>query len=370
MKRICYGLLLTGLLLLPVFGSGSEETDSSPENRLSTGNQETSSPAIWKRVNDIDGELIVATVDEEPIHFREIKKAFRNTLKHHRELFPEQALDYNRVMTYFRELVNKRVQHVLIRREIEKRDAFPTAEKVEKEVARFREVNKMQGEEAYRRYLDFHGLTREEVEQQIRFNVGVYNLASYLDEEVEPPTEEELEALYENNREWCTEPEMANFSIIVIQHAGSDDPAIRNKNLETMQTIREGIVSGKHDFEYYARNFSDDKISRNKGGELGLLPLEVVYQRYSFLENMDIKELSPVLDHPDYAMLVQRNEYVPEKRLPFEEVKESLKKRALKTMKEHRRREYYRELYDNAQIEIDEEEMMEALEITPGTPTG
>jgi hypothetical protein len=39
-------------------------------------------------------------------------------------------------------------------------------------------------------------------------------------------------------------------------------------------------------------------------------------------------------------------------------------------MKEHRRREYYRELRDNAQIEIDEEEMMEALEITPGTPTG
>lgn len=146
-------------------------------------------------------------------------------------------------------------------------------------------------QKALREYLDLYSLFRMKVKEaelqkmdtisSIQYELGNYRkqlAQTYLtDEEV---SKKQLEEVYDRMKE---NVKVAHILILSSSMAASKDTAAPYKKIDS---IYNAIVKGKADFAQMASMYSDDKTTKDKGGELGYITaLQTVYQ----FENMAYK---------------------------------------------------------------------------------
>lgn len=83
------------------------------------------------------------------------------------------------------------------------------------------------------------------------------------------PTDQELRALYEKNIEEYTIPAMRKIRLIEIDKLPSAED--EEEALQRLSEIRRDIIDGRIDFDSAAVEYSEDKASASKGGDLGFI---------------------------------------------------------------------------------------------------
>jgi len=116
-------------------------------------------------------------------------------------------------------------------------------------------------------HLESIGMQRSELEDAVRFDIGVRKLLAQKVPPAKEPTEEEIKAFYEKSKERFTVPERVKARHILVAVEKSDDEASRKAKLAKAEKIRKQLLDGA-DFAELAKKESDCP-SKARGGDLG-----------------------------------------------------------------------------------------------------
>ena len=139
------------------------------------------------------------------------------------------------------------------------------------------------------------------------------------------PTEEELKALYEEQKNQLATAERRKVSHILIP-TDSDQPEADKSALEKIQQIRARLLKGE-DFAKVAKELSQDKVSAEKGGDLGFINKETMEPNFGNAAFAQTKgELSEPVKTSFGYHLIKVTEIESASTKPFEAVREDLAK--------------------------------------------
>ena len=164
--------------------------------------------------------------------------------------------------------------------------------------------------------------------------------------------EREIKEYYKKNKERYKEPEGVHVKHILIYIPKDADKATEKKALEKAKQIRAQILKGAK-FEELAKIYSDDAGSKKKGGDLGIIKKgQTIPEFEKVIFKLKPGEISrPIRSSYGYH-IVKVEEKIPEKILPFEEVKDLVKKDYLQTKQEELMTQILQKLYQEYQPKI------------------
>ncbi len=164
--------------------------------------------------------------------------------------------------------------------------------------------------------------------------------------------EREIKEYYKKNKERYKEPEGVHVKHILIYIPKDADKATEKKALEKAKQIRAQILKGAK-FEELAKIYSDDAGSKKKGGDLGIIKKgQTISEFEKVIFKLKPGEISrPIRSSYGYH-IVKVEEKIPEKILPFEEVKDLVKEDYLQKKQEELMRQILQKLYQEYQPKI------------------
>ena len=164
--------------------------------------------------------------------------------------------------------------------------------------------------------------------------------------------EREIKKYYKKNKERYKEPEGVHVKHILIYIPKDADKAAEKKALEKAKQIRAQILKGAK-FEELAKIYSDDAGSKKKGGDLGIIKKgQTIPEFEKVIFKLKPGEISrPIRSSYGYH-IVKVEEKIPEKILPFEEVKDLVKRDYLQTKQEELMTQILQKLYQEYQPKI------------------
>lgn len=164
--------------------------------------------------------------------------------------------------------------------------------------------------------------------------------------------EREIKEYYKKNKERYKEPEGVHVKHILIYIPKDADKATEKEALEKAKQIRAQILKGAK-FEELAKIYSDDAGSKKKGGDLGIIKKgQTIPEFEKVIFKLKPGEISrPIRSSYGYH-IVKVEEKIPEKILPFEEVKDLVKKDYLQKKQEELMRQILQKLYQEYQPKI------------------
>ncbi len=164
--------------------------------------------------------------------------------------------------------------------------------------------------------------------------------------------EREIKEYYKKNKERYKEPEGVHVKHILIYIPKDADKATEKKALEKAKQIRAQILKGAK-FEELAKIYSDDAGSKKKGGDLGIIKKgQTIPEFEKVIFKLKPGEISrPIRSSYGYH-IVKVEEKIPEKILPFEEVKDLVKEDYLQKKQEELMRQILQKLYQEYQPKI------------------
>lgn len=185
------------------------------------------------------------------------------------------------------------------------------------------------------------GLVRADLEVTLRVN----KLLDRLIADEPEPTDDQLQACYQQNLATFTDPEERRASHI---SKGVSRMASREGLLEEFRAVREKLLDGAN-FEELAKAHSD------RGSDLvdlgyfrrGDLPEEVELVAFT----MRVGEISPVFSSSVGVHIVKLTDIRPAAARPFEQAREDVKKLYLEERKRQRAQELVKRLQQTATIE-------------------
>jgi parvulin-like peptidyl-prolyl isomerase len=153
-------------------------------------------------------------------------------------------------------------------------------------------------------------------------------------------TEEDIKLYYQTHEEDFTSPEMIRARHILIKAAMSASDEEKKSAREKAEGILERIKDGE-DFATIAEEVSDDAGTQAKGGDLGFFPrgrMIPEFEKAAFALNPG--EMSDIVETPyGYHIITveEKKEASPE---PFEKVKDTVREKAFKELREARVTEF------------------------------
>ncbi len=225
-----------------------------------------------------------------------------------------------------RELLTKLV---IVALEAERRGITVSDEEVSKALSK--EMSRFPSTEMWLKVLKESGLTREDRKEQIRLEALFFR---YQNEVVGPEVyrdeanDEQVRAFYDTYREEVfSRPRRVHLRHIQRSAARDAPESERQHEREILSKARERALGGAS-FEELAKELSTD-ASALKGGDIGWLDesVPVLPEFKKALLELEAGGISPVLDGPQGFHLFQAVEVKPAGILPYEEVKEEVRKR-------------------------------------------
>ncbi|MBN1107027.1 MAG: peptidylprolyl isomerase, partial [Deltaproteobacteria bacterium] len=204
--------------------------------------------------------------------------------------------------------------------------------------------------EAFKKSMTETGVAEADLRSQIGRGLAVQKLMERRLEGREEVKEADLMAYYEAHPNRFHEPEQVRASHIVIMVGPRADSARKAAAREKIGSIRERLAKGE-DFAALAREGSQG-LSASRGGDLGFvgrgeMPAEL--EEVAF--RMKPGEVSGLVETAMGYHLIQVHEVKPERAVPFEEVREDIRRRLMEETGKAERDHLLRRLKETAVIE-------------------
>ncbi len=264
MKRSLYciaAVLISGLILL---GCGQPETPA-------TGTAPVASPAApemampapvpaIERPAPAEPGAVLATVQDTDITEADVQKVLNSFMAQMGGQVPPDQLA--EVLPRIRERILEELimRHIML--------AAVAREGVTLSDSEFAEIKAELADElppgmSFDDYLTASGITESEIREQMTVRKMVISRA----DAVEPPTDEEVRAFYEENKEGFAQDASVTASHILLRLERTDGDDVKEAKRERLASIRQQLLEGA-DFAEMAREHSDCP-SASGGGDLG-----------------------------------------------------------------------------------------------------
>jgi parvulin-like peptidyl-prolyl isomerase len=309
-------------------------------------------PYIYAAQKDIKKEDIAAEVNSVPISRKELSDLVSATIPRitgHRTL-PEER------MTFFKtQALNQLIGQELLYQQAKKEKVKVKKAEIEEELKKIK--NRYPDEKAFNEDIKRKGLTADEIKKGLERYLLITKIMKTKEKEIDEKVvinDEDLLPYYEKNKDKFILPEQIRIRQIMI----SVDPGAGDQEWKEAEK-RAGEISGKaikgEDFVKLAREFSDDKETRENGGDVGLMhkgqmPMPEIEEFAFSLKAGDISQ--PVRTIYGY-LVIKVEEKRPQKLLQFSELNKDLLKTELSdSIKRSQREEWLKGLKEKADIKI------------------
>jgi parvulin-like peptidyl-prolyl isomerase len=280
------------------------------------------------------GDTIVAKVNGTVFTMKDLETQVDRMIPYitfHKQVSPEKRKNYY-----------EQAMEELINRELQYQDAVskgikPEKERVDAQMQKMKEMFKSQ--ELYKAALDKQGLTEDTLRAATEKEFVIQSIVKKTVTEPSKMTEANLKEYYEKNIKEFKKPEE-----VKLRRLASKD---ENKALEMLKKLKAG-----EDFVQVANSMSEDEY-RSKGGDIGffhkgrLMP-EIDNIAFSLI----LGGISDPIHVGDMWYILKVEDKLPERTIPFEEVKDKLKKELEAQKVNELQEKWISDLKAKAKIEI------------------
>ncbi|MBM4147962.1 MAG: hypothetical protein FJ224_02805 [Lentisphaerae bacterium] len=232
----------------------------------------------------VDGE----TIPESAVEFE-----FRRLVSFYSQHMPPSSLR-EQADTLRKRAVDQAIGAKLLLKEADRLAAPVPEQEITARLASL--VEQAGGEAAFNATLKKQRLTLDAVREGIARGRRVDRLVEQISAEVPEPTEDELLAHFEANRNEYIRPDRVQAQHILISAEQGDD-AGRATARSRLEDIRERIASGSASFSDMAAAHSDCPSGKKSGGGLGWFSRGMMVPEFdSAVFSMQVGELSSIID--------------------------------------------------------------------------
>lgn len=254
-----------------------------------------------------------------------------------------QTLDENMMKMLRKKALDHLVNLEIVHQELKKNGITITDEDVNQ--AYQEEVQRMGGEEQMNSFLAQRGATAEELKEIIKERLPIFKLQDIVTADVQPATEDEARAYYDQNQQLFNAPERVHAYHILIrvsENPSADELAKAKKKAE--EVAAKARQKGA-DFEALAKQFSEDPGSAPNGGDLGYFRKgQMVPEFEAAAFSLPIGKVSaPVKTKFGYHII----KVVDRKKagiIPYEEIKDKIIQKLTDDRKREKWNSYFKEL--------------------------
>jgi foldase protein PrsA len=253
-----------------------------------------------------------------------------------------QATFHRNVPQEKRKFYYDKAIEALVNRELQYQDAVAKGMEIDKEKvnAQMEKIRKrFKSPEEYKAALEKEGITEEKVRAQVEKEILVQNVVTKKVTEASKISEKDLNEYYEKNASKFKQPESVKLRLI------------STKDEKKAQDILDRIKAGE-DFGDLAYKMSEDNY-RVKAGDIGymhkgrMLP-EIEEAAFKLI----VGEMSNLIKAENNWFIIKLEDKKPEHQLPFEEVKDKLKKELETTRAQELKEAWITDLRAKAKIEV------------------
>lgn len=302
----------------------------------------------------------VAVVNNEPIFSEELEKESEPFVERFKRSTPEKEQTPDKLQSLKKEILDRLIEEKLLLQEAKNKKVRVLKHEIEKGVEQFKEPfavdqegkqrTGIQVEKAFQEQLVKEGMTQDQFNKRVEEQLMKVKLIEQeVKSKVTLPNEDEIKKFYDKIQQkmqgkavqTANADEEADLSQIakylermtgpqvrirhILVRAKKGDAAERAEAKKKIESVQQKVKAGE-DFAFLAKKFSEDPLSRERGGDLGFvakgdmgLP-EVDNAIFSLKEG----EVSPVVESEigfHIAKLIEKKAPHP---LEYEDVREDL----------------------------------------------
>lgn len=192
---------------------------------------------------------------------------------------------------------------------------------------------------------------RSQIREQLLQQMYITSRKQAMFENIDPPTEAEIEQQYRENATQFTNPEYVRLSQVFISTQNKSESEIENAR-EKIQKAYQKFKSGELSFSDVVLKYSEDENSKYRDGDVGYITRDNTQVRSAYGENffstifgLEEGEVSKVIESNVGFHIVKVTEHEPAKLLQLED---KLSPDSQTTLRDYLRRM----LYQNKQQEV------------------
>lgn len=193
-------------------------------------------------------------------------------------------------------------------------------------------------------------------------------LRSYLQSVSEPaadyPSEQDLQTAYQANQDQFQLPAMYRLSQIFLSVPDKDDQAMAQAKKRADAWVKQ-MREGKADFAALAKEHSDEKISAERGGDNGFLPMsQLVPAMRATVAKLEPGQLSDPIVQADGVHILQVTDLRPASVRSLEEVKPALRGALRRQRQQEATQAYVAGMLDADTVTVDGKVLSQLLQQT------
>jgi peptidyl-prolyl cis-trans isomerase C len=248
--------------------------------------------------------------------------------------------------------IDNLIDKQLILEQVDKEKLAPTDADVTAEIEQMKK--QYPDEAAFQQRLQGLGLTEQDLRDEIHFNLAMRRLADKHQDIIPPPSVEEAQKFYDENKERFIEPESVRASHILIR-ANPTDPDTAKSAARGRADAALAEVKGGRDFGAVATEKSEDPGSAPNGGDVGFFPrgrMVGPFEEAAF--SLGVGDVSPVIETQFGYHIIKVTDKKAGREVPFPEVQEQVVHMLTQTKSERVVRALIAEARKTAKIELTE----------------
>lgn len=193
-------------------------------------------------------------------------------------------------------------------------------------------------------------------------------LRSYLQSVSEPaadyPSEQDLQTAYQANQDQFQLPAMYRLSQIFLSVPDKDEQALAQAKKRADAWVKQ-MREGKADFAALAKEHSDEKISAERGGDNGFLPMsQLVPAMRATVAKLEPGQLSDPIVQADGVHILQVTDLRPASVRSLEEVKPALRDALRRQRQQETTQAYVAGMLDADTVTVDGKVLSQLLQQT------
>jgi foldase protein PrsA len=260
---------------------------------------------------------------------------------------PSYAMRHNMTLRVIDNLMEK----IVIGERIRAKKIIVTIDEVTKEIARIARMNGMSVQAFYNKSYKTQNATPRDVKDKIAIALRFDKL---IEKELNPKyfqvSDREAKRHYDRNRDQFTEPKRVRASHVMIKYPKMD----RANKRDVKDAMAKIALMGKKgvDFGKLAKKYSQDKITRAKGGDMGffvrdnMMPEKIAETAFS----LRVGEISDPIEMPYGCHVIKIFEIDAGGLISFDKVKAEIKTWMSDELKAKEAAKYIQEHMANARI--------------------
>ncbi len=264
------------------------------------------------------GPVVVVKVSGESITEKQVLDTINQLALQHAssgQTTDEQMLHKDTV--YFKDAVDTLIGTILLKNEAKGNNLVADKAKIDET---FQSMKKQFPDEAkFQQALLVQGVTEAELRASIETNILCQQVLDTLAKSVPAPADSEISKFYDENPKLLIEPQRVHAAILYLKvdkDATAEQKAEIRKKIEA---IRADIDAGKITFADAARKESEDKVTGQKGGDLGFFKREDILKPLGDAAFSSAPgTLTPPIEAENGLYLMQVVEIKPEGKMTLE----------------------------------------------------